>query len=211
MAATAPPGLSTPGLGHLPATCHPLAVRHPTSSRVPVDGPGPQRAHLLPHTSLWTRVYEPSLQERGLDLPREVDRAHGLSITCPSTTCLSAMVHTVAFCPCDRHVQPCVGLTCAWVHVEPQACFAGAGWLAPGLSTQLVSSWKAGSGCCRETSVLVPTQGRPPWGCRSEAVPASCCLVKGGVWGTKAAGNFCDSDKSEDRTVGGVLTWCYNI
>ena len=55
------------------------------------------------------------------------------------------------------------------------------------------------------------SQGRPPWGCRSEAVPASCCLVKGGVWGTKAAGNFCDSDKSEDRTVGGVLTWCYNI
>lgn len=114
-------------------TFPPAATRwlsgHPTSSCVPVDGPGPRRARLLPHTSLWSQVNAPSLQERGLDLPSKVDRGHGVSVIDPSTTCCSALIHTIAFCPRDLHVQPCVGLTCVHVHVEPQACFAGAGWL----------------------------------------------------------------------------------
>ena len=64
-------------------------------------------------------------------------------------------------------------------------------------------------------SRLRPLQGdngpcaRP--GASFPGLPASCGLVKGGLWGTEAAGNFCGSDKSEDRTVGGVLTPCYNI
>ena len=129
-------------------TFPPAATRwlsgHPTSSRVPVDGPGPWQACLLPHMSLWSQVNVPSLQERGLDLPSEVDGGHSLSVR-PE--------HHLLLCLGPHHRIPPPWPprpALRWSHLCPRPCGSSglfrwsrlavleAGWLAPGLPTHLV-------------------------------------------------------------------------
>lgn len=48
----------------------------------------------------------PSLQERWLDLLREVDGGRGVPVTDLNATCCAVLTHTAAFCPRDLHAQP---------------------------------------------------------------------------------------------------------